>query len=192
MFYWFAKGIFWIFFTLFCRWKVYGRKNLPSQGPVVLVANHISLWDPVVAGVALRRRVYFMAKQELFDMPVVGQVIRALGAFPVKRGQADFSATRRALALLRQGEVVGIFPEGGRQFGSTGNFHPGAALLAVKTGAPIVPVALKGTDRILAGGIPHSFEVHIGPPLVLPPRKDIQLHEISREAQKAVIRLLGE
>lgn len=167
MLYWMGKIIFFLFFTLFCRWKVTGTENLPRRGPVIVVSNHLSLWDPVAVGVALPRRVYFMAKEELFRLPLVGWVLKGLGAFPVRRGEGDLAAMRQAIRLLRQGKVVGIFPEGGRsRSGVLQPFQRGVAVLAAKTGAPVVPVALIGTNRIIGrGGFFHPFCVRVGQPI---------------------------
>lgn len=198
MLYWFGKVIFYLFFTLFCRWQVTGRENLPPRGPVVVVANHISLWDPVAVGVALPRRVYFMAKEELFRIPLVGLVLKALGAFPVRRGEADLAAMRAALRLLRQGKVVGVFPEGGRnRTEGLQAFQRGAALLAVRARAPIVPVAVVGTNRILGrGGIFRRFQVRIGRPIypeaaALLPR-GTELARFSLVAREAVAELVRQ
>lgn len=198
MLYWIGKVIFWIFFTVFCRWEVTGRENLPQRGPVVVVCNHISLWDPVAVGVALPRRVYFMAKEELFRLPLVGLVLRGLGAFPVRRGEADLAAMRQALRLLRQGKVVGVFPEGGRsRRGALEEFQRGAALLALRTQAPLVPVALIGTNRILGRlGAFHRFKVRIGPPIWPAPEamlaKGAEVERYSLLAQEAVSELLRQ
>lgn len=183
MFYWFARTLFWCLFTV-AGWKVKGRENLPRRGPVVVICNHISLWDPVVVGTALNRRVYFMAKEELFRLPVAGWLIKMLGAFPVDRGRVDFTSLRRALNLLESGQVVGVFPQGGRGLKA---FRRGAALMAVKTHAPIVPVAIKGKSTPWP-----RFEVNIGGPLSWPAGGNISLTKVTQEAEKAVSRLLGE
>ncbi len=130
---------------LLFRWEVSGRENVPSSGPVVVCANHRSYWDPPILGCALPRPVWFMAKEELFRIPLFGRLITALGAFPVRRGAADLAALRRALSLLREGRAVGVFPEGRRVFGDeVADGRAGAVLLAAATGAPIVPVAICG------------------------------------------------
>ncbi|TDA67047.1 MAG: 1-acyl-sn-glycerol-3-phosphate acyltransferase [Clostridia bacterium] len=183
MFYWFARTLFCCLFTL-TGWKVRGRENLPRRGPVVVISNHISLWDPIVVGTALNRRVYFMAKEELFRLPVLGLLIKGLGAFPVHRGRADLTSLRRALNLLASGQVIGVFPQGGR---GLKEFRQGAALMAVRARAPIVPVAIRNK----ATRWPR-FEVNIGTPLYWPVGSDASLAKVTREAEKAVSRLLGE
>ncbi|MGB9885949.1 MAG: lysophospholipid acyltransferase family protein [Moorellales bacterium] len=198
MLYWLGKVIFWVFFTVFCRWEVTGRENVPRRGPVVVVSNHISLWDPIAVGVALPRRVYFMAKEELFRLPLVGLVLRGLGAFPVRRGEADLAAMRQALRLLRQGKVVGIFPEGGRsRRGTLEEFQRGAALLALRTQAPLLPVALIGTNRILGRrGAFYRFKVRVGPPIWPAPEamlaKGTEVERYAALAQEAVGELLRQ
>lgn len=128
------------------RVVITGVENIPAQGGVVLVSNHISYWDPVVIGCALPRRVYFMAKQELFKIPLLGPFITRVGAFPIKRGGADRSAIRTALSHLESGRVVGIFPEGTRNKGDDMlDPHLGAAMLSTRASVPVLPVAVMGT-----------------------------------------------
>lgn len=130
------------------RMEVRGVENIPLRGGLVLACNHKSYWDPVIVGCALpkTRRVYFMAKAELFRIPLLGLIIIKLGAFPVKRGGADRSAIRTALGHLSSGEVMGIFPEGTRNK-SEGLLDPhlGAAMLATRANVPVVPVAITGS-----------------------------------------------
>lgn len=134
------------------RWRPEGREHIPATGPVLLCANHISWWDiPAVACLA-PRRVYFMAKEELFRYPVFGWLIARLGAFPVHRGQPDRQSLRRALEHLAAGRAVVVYVEGTRS--RTGELlpaQPGAAWLAVKARVPLVPVAIRGPYRPLAG-----------------------------------------
>ncbi|GAW28084.1 MAG: lysophospholipid acyltransferase family protein [Bacillota bacterium] len=128
-----------------------GEKNLPVEGPVIIAANHVSNLDPVVVGCAFDRKVSYLAKEELFQVPVLSWIIRHLGAFPVKRGTGDRGAIRAALDVLEKGDCFGIFPEGTRS--KDGNLQQpklGVAMLAAKTGAPVLPVALINTQRLLA------------------------------------------
>jgi len=139
------------------RWwfgfRVDGREHEPAMGPVIVVSNHRSDLDPLVVGSALRRRVTFMAKQELFRVPGVRWWISACGAFPVRRGEADRQALRTALKILADGGVLVMFPEGTRAFGrELRPPEPGAALLALRTGAALLPVAITGTDEVLPRG----------------------------------------
>lgn len=157
-----GRALCWLAIRLVFRWRVVGRENLPAGGPVILCANHRSYWDPPVVGVASHPRVvHFMAKEELFRVPVLAAVFRAVGAFPVKRGAADLGSLRRAMVLLKAGRAVGVFLEGGRvKSGDLGEGQPGAVYLAAATGAPIVPVAIQGSMR------PFSrLVVRIGAPI---------------------------
>jgi len=128
---------------LLFRWRVEGGENLPDDGPVLLCINHRSYWDPPVVGCAVHRRIHFMAKEELFRLPVLKWVLPRVGAFPVRRGPGDRRSLRRALELLQKGEVVAIFPEGGRS--PNGRLQPGragAARLAMEPGVAVVPMAI--------------------------------------------------
>lgn len=163
MFYKFARLLCRIVLVLLRRWEVKGAENLPASGGVVLAANHASYWDPVVVGCAFNRQVYFMAKSELFKIPLLGPVIRSLGAFPVRRDKSDRNAIRTAIKLLEKGNVVGVFPEGGRSHtGELMKPHLGAAMLAFKAGVPILPVALSGTKGVLG-----KVTVLVGRPVLI-------------------------
>lgn len=167
MFYRFARSLFRFLFVVFCRWEVEGLENLPERGPFIVVANHVSYWDPIAVGCALPRQVFFMAKKELFSYPVFGTVLRWLGAFPVNRGEPDRAALKRAFNLLKDGEVLGIFPEGTRS--KTGEMltpYSGAAYLALRAGVPVCPVALIGTNKIFYRGLFRKFKVRIGAPIL--------------------------
>jgi len=167
MFYWFARGLFRFLFAVFCRWEIEGLENLPERGPVIVVANHVSYWDPIAVGSALPRHVFFMAKKELFSYPVLGHILRWLGAFPVNRGRPDRAALKRAFTLLKDGEVLGIFPEGTRS--KTGEMltpYNGAAYLALQAGVPVCPVGLIGTKKIFYRGLFRKFKVRVGAPIL--------------------------
>jgi len=174
-FYQFAHALVGGFFSLL-GWKRQGLENLPAEGCVIVVANHVSMWDPLVVGSALPRQVWFMAKEELFHVPAVGWAIRHLGAFPVKRGQGDTSAIRTSLSLLKEGKVLGLFPEGTRsRSGEMQKGLPGMVLLMEKSGATVVPVKVYGTRQLpfrawgkfgLAVGMPLTPEMLKAPPEV--------------------------
>ena len=128
---------------------VRGAENIPARGPVLLAINHRSYMDPPYLSMITGRQLHLMAKEQLFTIPVFGPYIRAMGAFPVKRGVADRGAIRQAIDELKAGHVLGIFPEGTRA--DPGTLLPaerGFALIAKQTGIPIVPVALEGTDKV--------------------------------------------
>jgi 1-acyl-sn-glycerol-3-phosphate acyltransferase len=132
----------------FLRMQVTGTEHIPQTGPAILAANHRSFWDIPVHVIASSRPIAFMAKQELYKGPITKWMWRSLGGFPVRRDTADIRAIDIALALLERGEVVGVYPEGTRS--RTGEMLPflkGAAWLALRTGAPIVPCGLRGTER---------------------------------------------
>jgi 1-acyl-sn-glycerol-3-phosphate acyltransferase len=133
------------------RLSVTGRDRLPRSGPAVLAANHDSLLDIPVLAVATRRPVWFMAKEELFRGALSARFFRALGGFPVRRGGHDLLAVRSALEVLRRGRLLGMYPEGTRTADLL-PFYPGAAWLALTIGAPVVPVAIRGTNESMPRG----------------------------------------
>lgn len=148
----FAKRIFRLQFRLM-GWKVQGVENLPSKGPVILAINHVSIWDPVVAASSLPRQVSFMAKEELFSIPVLGTMFSKVGAFPVKRGQGDINAIRQSLAILKEGRVLGLFPEGTRsKSGEIQKGMPGMVLLMERSQACVIPVKVYGTLNLFTRG----------------------------------------
>ncbi|MGA8943017.1 MAG: lysophospholipid acyltransferase family protein [Thermoactinomyces sp.] len=140
-------------------------EHIPEKGPVVFCCNHISNLDPPLLAVSTKRKVHFMAKAELFRVPVLGGLVRSLGAFPVKRGAGDRQALKKAIQLLQEGHTVGIFPEGTRsKTGEMGQFHVGAALIALKGEAPIVPAAICGSYRLF-----RPIKIVFGPPVDITP-----------------------
>ncbi|MGG1659625.1 lysophospholipid acyltransferase family protein [Brevibacillus sp. NRS-1366] len=143
------RGFFRIIFSLVFRWQVIGREHIPKEGPVILCANHISLWDPPLLGSGIERQVNFMAKEELFRIPGLNFLLVKFGAFPVKRGAGDRAAIRATLKLLEEGKIFGIFPEGTRSKTSElGEGMPGVAMFALKSQAMVIPVAIIGPYRM--------------------------------------------
>lgn len=139
---------------------VIGAENIPETGPIILAPNHRAYMDPPYLSLVTKRQLHLMAKDTLFKIPLFGPYIKAMGAFPVKRGAADRGAIRQAMAELKAGWVVGIFPEGTRA--EPGTLLPGEkgfALIAKQTGVPIVPIALEGTDKVL----PKHGRLHRAP-----------------------------
>jgi 1-acyl-sn-glycerol-3-phosphate acyltransferase len=158
---------------LWFGFRVDGREHEPATGSVVIVSNHLSDLDPLIVGSALKRRVGFMAKQELFEVPGVRWWVSACGAFPVRRGEPDRQALRTAMRLLEGGGVLVMFPEGTR--GTTRELRPpepGAALLALRTGATVLPVAVIGSDEVMPRGSHRlrraTVRVRIGEPIPVP------------------------
>lgn len=131
------------------RVRITGREHVPETGPCVLAANHVSVMDGFFLGIAVTRQVRFMAKSELYRVPVVKQVLLAAGAFPVRRGVDAGRAVAAGVKLLEQGAVVGVFPEGTSLPDQKRGYKRGAARLALATGAPLIPVALIGTHLTL-------------------------------------------
>ncbi|MBP1988913.1 lysophospholipid acyltransferase family protein [Paenibacillus eucommiae] len=144
MLYRLGRFLFRLFFYTLFRLKVIGKENVPAEGPVILCGNHTSLLDPPILGTPLERKVHFMAKAELFQVPVLGFLISRVGAFPVKRGGVSKESIRLAISLLKEGSVMGIFPEGTRS-NAGGMGKKGAASLALKSDAVVIPVAIIGT-----------------------------------------------
>jgi 1-acyl-sn-glycerol-3-phosphate acyltransferase len=133
--------------------EVWGVENVPRTGGAVIAPNHASYLDPPLVAACLPRSTYFMAKQELFEVPLLGWLIYHLGAFPVQRGTADRLAIRYAVELLKAGELLIVFPEGTRSAdGRIGEGELGPALMAGRAGVPIVPTAILGTERALPRG----------------------------------------
>ncbi len=158
---------------LLTRCQVKGKENIPSQGPLLIVANHLSLADPPLLGVSFSRKVMFMAKKELFHFRLIGYFIGSLGAFSVHRGQLDRKAMRQVYQVLADGLALIMFPEGTRSLNA--RLHPafsGPALIAMRSGAPILPVGIIGTEKIR--GVTWllrrpQITVNIGQPFYLPP-----------------------
>jgi 1-acyl-sn-glycerol-3-phosphate acyltransferase len=142
-----ARAILRVIYYLLYRLEARGIDNIPREGPVVLCSNHKSLQDPITLGVWVPRKVHYMAKEELFRIPIFGRAIRAVGAFPVKRGGVSKEAIRTAITLLQGGNVMGIFPEGTRNE-TVGMGKRGAVTMAARAKAIVVPVALVGEYRL--------------------------------------------
>src|SRR5680860_1922365 len=179
--------------TIF-RMRITGLENLPKDGPIVLASNHVTNADPVFVGVACPRMVHFMAKAEIWKVPLLGRLVSRVGAFPVRRGGADREAVRTALRILKGGAVMGMFPEGRRQkLGKLGQPQPGVGLFSLSEGVTTIPVALKGTNRILCdwrSPLPR-VDVHFGPP-VKAALKDLTRRERNSEFSHAIMRALAE
>lgn len=164
MFYYIAKYIVLAVIKVIYRVQVEGIENIPKKGPVIICPNHISFLDPPIVGALLNRRIYFMAKAELFKNVIFGYILRkGLGAFPVKRGTSDLSAIKTALNHLKNGQAIGIFPEGTRsKNGMLQKAEPGVSMLAVRSHAAVIPVGIKSNYRLFSKVI-----IRIGKPINL-------------------------
>jgi len=141
------------FFRLLGGYRVLHHERVPTSGPLILAPNHVSFADPPAVGCACKRPLRFMAQAELFRPPIFRSIIRALGSFPVRRGEADTAAIRKAIEILEAGGAVLVFPEGRRGDGKTLlPANKGVTLLASKSGAKIVPVGIAGTLKRLPKG----------------------------------------
>jgi 1-acyl-sn-glycerol-3-phosphate acyltransferase len=172
--------------------RIEGAENVPPTGPLIVVANHASDFDPPIISNCVRRPVSYMAKEELFKVPVLGRAIELYGAYPVKRGSADRSAIRAALAQLQAGWAIGVFLEGTRTPDARIH-HPklGAAMIAAKVQAPLLPVSLWGTQAIIPKGTklprPVPVTVRIGQVIVPPPSGDrAELEAVTQQCVEAI------
>ena len=175
LFYWPSWLLVRLIFAVYARMEVVGAENVPRRGGVIIVSNHLNNADPGMVGAFMRRRVMFMAKDEMFHWPIMGLYFRLIGAFPVRRFEADLKALRRAVQVVRCGHALVMFPEGTRsKTGSMGRGHPGTAMMALRSGAPILPVAVTGTEVVrLPGAFLRPFRrakvrLVVGQPFFLP------------------------
>jgi 1-acyl-sn-glycerol-3-phosphate acyltransferase len=156
------KALFSAYYYVFYPVRLIGQENIPP-GPVILCANHMSNRDSILLLLRLKRKITFMAKKELFQIRLVGAILREAGAFPVDRGRADLSAIRESLRVLSQGGVLGIFPQGTRsQQNERTQLHGGAALIEQRAKAPVVPVYIDGPYRLF-----RRTHILIGQPIDL-------------------------
>src|SRR5690349_1762328 len=182
---WLVRAILQPFFHIYFRMVRIGREHIPAEGPVILASNHRSFIDPFVIGTMVRRPVYYVAKRELFEFhPVLTWLLSALGAFPVDRGAGDEQMIDTAKGILARGGIVLMFPEGTRtRPGSLGKPKRGVGRLALETGAPVVPIAIIGTEDVRNGWRlrPRKVRLRAGRPLTFP-----KVEDASPELAKAV------
>jgi 1-acyl-sn-glycerol-3-phosphate acyltransferase len=165
------------------RIEVIGRENVPADGGVLLCANHIDNLDPPVVGITAPRPVHFMAKEELFSVPVLGKIVPHLNAFPVKRGMSDREALRKGLGILKDGKVLGLFPEGTRsKTGEMGKGLAGAGFFALRSDAHVVPCAVIGPYKAF-----KKLKVVYGKPIDMESIKQKKLN-----AEQATDLIMGE
>jgi 1-acyl-sn-glycerol-3-phosphate acyltransferase len=195
-FYYIARGLLIGLFKLFTRWQVKGKENVPEEGPVLVVANHLNLADPPLLGVSLKRRVIFMAKEELFRSPLSAYFLGGFGSFPVHRGKLDRQALRSSQQVLADGQVLVMFPEASRsRSAKLKKALPGSALIACRSGVPILPVGIIGTEQLR--GVSFLFRrprvtINIGQPFSLPPVEGKLTREKLVEYTDIIMRHIAE
>jgi 1-acyl-sn-glycerol-3-phosphate acyltransferase len=199
VFYWLATSFFRLCVFIWSRREVLGLQNVPRHGPAILASNHLNLADPPLLASLVPRRLIFMAKLELWSTPVIGWLYGLGGCIPVRRFEADVGALRRAEKVLREGHVLVMFPEGTRsRHPGLGKGHPGTAVIALRSGVPIVPVGVSGTETV---SLPSCFlrrtrvRIAFGQPFTLPrgQRLTTELAEASTERiMKEIAALLPE
>lgn len=174
--------------------RVYGVENVPRRGPLVVVSNHASYFDPPILSCCVRRPVAFMAKEELFRVPILKQAIQLYGAYPVSRGAADRNAIRAALKCLEDGWATGVYLDGNRTpDGRIVAPKRGAALLAAKAQAPLLPVSLWGTQGILKKGstMPRSVPITVRIGEAIPPPSSTNREELEAVTQKCALAIMA-
>jgi 1-acyl-sn-glycerol-3-phosphate acyltransferase len=171
---------------------VSGLENIPRKGGLILTCNHFSVGDPPILTGIFPRRIAWMAKQELFDFPIFGKLYNMGGFIPVRRFEGDLRAIRRSQAALRRGHVLGMFPEGTRSGGRLGVGEPGTALIALRTGAPILPAAIWGTENVKLPrdlfGRTHAH-IRFGEPYQLPPPARITKGNVAAGTEEIMRRI---
>lgn len=162
------------FVRLYHRVSVQGMGMIPEEGRVIIVGNHVSYLDPFYIGAFVSRKVQFMAKRSLFRFFPLRWFLETLGAFPVDRNRTDIKSIKKALSILEQGEIVGLFPEGGIKQDPLSQLKQGAAYLAIKKNCPIIPIYIGGTEEALPKGRwflkPKKIYIRVGN-IVKPPVK---------------------
>ncbi len=182
-----AKAVFQFYFYCFNRVIIKGRENEVMEGPVIVFGNHYSNLDVFLMTIALKRQIRFMAKHTLFKAPVVAPLAKAFGAFPVDRTRVDLTATKTALRVLKNGEVLGIFPEGTRiKGGKISDPKGGIAMFAWKTKSPVLPIHVEYRRRF---HFLNHIELTIGEPI---PVSELGIEKGTPEEYKAASERLIE
>lgn len=183
MLYWIVKKSLRIFLLLYNRFRIGPCQAIAKKGPVIIVSNHISYVDPIYIGVCFPRKIYFMAKKESFRYSVFRWVLNYFGAFPIDRSRPDIRAIKTAIQLLEEGKPLAIFPQGTRKNELTlSDIKQGAAYFAVKTNSPILPLYIKGTEKVMPKGHiwfkPYKVEVFVGEPIEVPAGERMKQSEL--------------
>ncbi|MDF2858390.1 MAG: acyl-phosphate glycerol 3-phosphate acyltransferase [Neobacillus sp.] len=179
-FYSFAKSVVYSVFKPLYRMEVIGTEDFPKEGGVLLCANHIHNFDPLVVGINAPRPVHFMAKEEIFKVPVLGSIVRKCNAFPVKRGMGDREALRTGMKVLKDGHVFGLFPEGTRsKTGEIGKGLAGAGFFALRSDAFVIPCAIIGPYKSFS-----KLKVVYGKPI---PMEELKKSKASAEQVTEII-----
>jgi 1-acyl-sn-glycerol-3-phosphate acyltransferase len=186
-----GKGILATATRVVASLRSYGTERLPREGGVVLAVNHLAFIDVPALGTVCPRRIVFVAKSELFDHPGLSQLISAHGALAVRRGESDREALRRMREAVRRDEVLGLFVEGTRQrSGVPGTAKPGAAMVAIQEGVPVVPVAVHGSQHWRVGNR-HPVSLAWGEPMRFPehPRNSKGYQAATKDIEAEIRRL---
>ncbi|MFC7681998.1 lysophospholipid acyltransferase family protein [Paenibacillus sp. GCM10028914] len=186
MIYVFCRAVVRGLFAVLYRFESVGVHNIPAEGGVLICANHTSLRDPISVGIHVKRQVKFMAKAELFKIPVFGWLIHQLGAFPVKRGGVSKDSIKTSLKILRQGEIMGIFPEGTRNSDAEAAKR-GAASFALRSGAAVVPAAIIGDYKLF-----RKTKIIYGAPIDLSSFEDNKSPEALNEVTALIMKKINE
>ena len=185
-----SRFILFLFLKIFFWLKCEGKGNVPKAGGVIIASNHLSYLDPLAIGCASPRAIDFMARDSLFSVPFLGDWMRAVGAFGVKRNSADISAMKEAIYRLQHGRVLTLFPEGTRQVSTlvSTKVEPGVGFLAAKSGAVVIPAFVWGTEKALPRGAkffrPSRIRVKFGAPVKID--KDKPYEEIAQDILKDI------
>ena len=186
------RGVARLFFAIILDIHVVGRQNVPETGPLIIASNHLSWADVPLIPSFLKRKVVYMAKEETFDGKM-GWLVRFLGAFPVKRGEADRQSLRTAMEQLKAGRIVSIFPEGTRsKIHTLGQAHAGMGMIALRSGAPVVPVAIYGSEKAFKKFRPR-ITITFGEPMILAPKgKKITREDIDESTEQVMLRIASD
>ncbi len=170
MIYWLGCLISKIIFSIVYRREITGLENLPKNGSYILAANHQSYADPPLVGSCIKKKIYYIAKKELFRIPVFGWLIKKMNAFPVDRELADAGALKNALKILQSGNILLVFPEGTRyKPGKIRKLKNGAAMLSIASNSPVVPVAIVNSDKLFKF---KKLKVKFGLPMIFDASED--------------------